>query len=82
MYFRNMQKPTNRIFHSQKGPLIGLVLWTDDEPHQVNYTIKNILKLFVDYVSIDFPNDEVHVLNVSVIFFTLNRNSTETRSMV
>lgn len=63
---------SNRIFDRQKGPLIGSVLWTNDEPNQVNYTIKNILKLFVNYVSIDFPNDETHILSVSFDYQSLN----------
>lgn len=60
-----MENVSNRIFDSQKGPLIGLVLWKNNEPNQVNYTIKNILKLYVDYVSIDFPNGETSTLSVS-----------------
>lgn len=63
--FRNIDRPSERIFDRQKGPLIGCVLWTDDEPNQVNHNIKNILKLFVDYISVDFPADETHVLAVS-----------------
>lgn len=69
---RNIEKTGDRIFDRQKGPLIGSVLWTDDEPNQVNYTIKNILKLFVDCVSIDFPNDETHILSVSITIFNQN----------
>lgn len=70
IHFRNIEKPSNRVFDRQKGPLIGCVLWTDDEPNQVNYTIKSILKLFVDYVSIDFPSDETQLLSVSLDFQT------------
>lgn len=66
IYIRNIEKVSNRIFNSQKGPLIGLVLWKNNEPYQVNYTIKNILKLFVDHVSIDFPNGEIYILSVSI----------------
>lgn len=68
MHFRNIQKPSKRIFDRQNGALIGSVLWTNNEPNQVNYTIKKILKLFVDYVSIDFSHDETHILSVSFTF--------------
>lgn len=53
------------MFDHKKGPLINSVLWFNDEPHQVNFHIKNILKLFVNYISIDFAEEHIHILAVS-----------------
>lgn len=53
------------MMSGKKLPLIGLVLWTETEPKQINYCIEKILKLFVDLVSIGFPPEKIEILTVS-----------------
>lgn len=65
---RNLRKPSAKIFDRIKGPLIGSVLWAHDEPNEVNYCIKNILKLYVNYVCIGFPSEDTKIIGVSSVF--------------
>lgn len=61
------------MLSNPKCPLIGLVLWTDNELNEVNYNIKNILKLYVNYIGIDFPVQHIKILGVSARFSDYNR---------
>lgn len=63
-HFRFARCPNGKIV-PVKLPLIGSFLWSDDEHHQINYTTKRIIKLFIDHVSVDFPADKVAILSVS-----------------
>lgn len=71
-FIRNLPNPSAKIFDREKGPLIGMVLWAHDEPNQVNYCIKNILKLYVNYIYIDFPHEYTEIIGVSNIWLRLN----------
>lgn len=68
IYFtnRNCRDPSAKIRRNKKIPLICLVLW-NDEPHQINYCIKNILKLYVSYININFPGQHTQILTVSIL---------------
>lgn len=46
-------------------PFIGSVLWSDGQHRQINFVIKRIIRLFIDYVSIDFPKEKIQILSVS-----------------
>lgn len=46
-------------------PLIGSVLWPGGQHRQINFVIKRIIRLFIDYVSIDFPKEKIAILSVS-----------------
>lgn len=66
MFLRNLRDPRGKIFDSEKGTLLGSVLWSNGEPKQVNYFIKNILKLYTNYIRINFPQRHTHILGVSL----------------
>lgn len=65
---RHSLDPQSAIFNQSKHPLINSVLWDSSEHNQINFTIKSILKLFVNYVSIDFPKEHTHILSVSLSY--------------
>ncbi|XP_055322751.1 uncharacterized protein LOC129578362 [Sitodiplosis mosellana] len=59
---KNLPNPSAKISNALKNPLISTVLWSKDELTDVNFGIKNILKLYVNYISIDFPREYTQVL--------------------
>lgn len=69
-FFRNLPNPSAKISTSSKNPLVSLVLWADGELVEVNFCIKNILKLYVNYINIDFPLEHTKVIGVSMFFFS------------
>lgn len=56
------------MLYGEDKPLIVSALWSSDEIPQIDSHIKDIIKLFLDYISIDFPRDKLEVLAVCVMF--------------
>ncbi|XP_031633212.1 uncharacterized protein LOC116346993 [Contarinia nasturtii] len=59
---KNRLNPSEKLATNRKNPLIEVVMWTNNEPNEVNYTIKNILKLYVNYIYIDFPREHTKII--------------------
>lgn len=53
------------MVEKRKLPLIAHFLWPSDEAGTINFRIKKILELFVNYVSIDFDPYKISIVDVS-----------------
>lgn len=60
--------PFTKMMEGKRRPLIAHVLWSKDDVGQINFLIKRIFGIFVNYVSIDFPDDKLAILVVSICF--------------
>lgn len=67
-----IRHPKNNMSNRKKiskQPLIAGLIWSDGDTNgAINYNVKNILTIFVNCVSLDFPSAQLDIL--SVICFT------------
>lgn len=56
------------LLYGKDKPLIVTALWSSHEIPQIDSHVKDIIKLFLDYVCIDFPRDKLEVLAVCTFY--------------
>lgn len=62
---KNLHCPDGRMHKPHKTPLIALFLWPDNQVKEVNFTIKNIIRLYFELISIDFDESKICSLRVN-----------------
>lgn len=56
---KNLQCPNGRMHKTHKTPLIALSLWPNNQVKEVDFTVKNIIRLYFDLISIDFDETKI-----------------------
>lgn len=62
---KQLRRPNGEMTKIINQPLIAQFIWPDNQVKDVNYKIKNIIKLYFDLISIDFDESMIKSFGVS-----------------